>query len=78
MCQTFNLKPVSLKEFLREEEGSVHCLKYSQNFHDLNNQFFCIHKYEMLLPLFPILNTRTCPTMGKGFALRTDLYALAI
>ena len=39
--------------------------------------FICIHKYEILAPLFPILRMRTCPTMVRSFALGKDEYALA-
>ena len=40
--------------------------------------FICIHKYEILAPLFPILRMRTCPTMVRSFALRKDEYALVL
>ena len=48
----------------------MHCLKFWLKFQCLNNHNFylknCIHKYEILPPLFPIMRTRACPTMIRS------------
>ena len=65
--------PICVYRILKENGGSVFFLKYSLKFQDLIYPNFveknCLHKYEILPPLFPIMRNAYVhlPHHGKKF-----------